>query len=472
MKHLILWFLLMSRFNPYQMEKLDPRLLPPLLLQHFGEGMLVEIDETYRNKILMVRLQLRIWSNFLGGTQISKKYIQYLLTRISKRERIFPIPSILPLSTVLIPRKYEILACQAVSSASIGSVFLNRFHQFRQGGTNVGLAELGRVELCITRGNSDFEAIMVSGGILMGRKNCAVGLKMHVVKSGCFSKEKVTECIFHPSYQILIVGREDGAVMFYQFTDDLKSMTPSFTMNLFESLPFGGGGNPSCVKRITSNLSGSLFVIEYKNTSSVLVSMDAENKIATIPFVSASLASRIAGIYSLAFFGENMMLTTHYNKYCVWDLSDLGDIKLFSEIEPIICTGGSRKFYPGIVEQIIPCGKSSFLFRTREYIFLVRLGDDFKTCSIVIELPVYGRFSVSTQLDVERDSIALYGDMLVLVVPSKCVVKFFLLKDDAIHSLLTKKIETPTCWSYDPRTSVFSYYYTSCSFTHKRQFRV
>ena len=465
MKYLIRWLMLMSRCNPHQMENLDPRLLPQLLFPYFGEAMLVEIDPSYRMKILMIRLQLRVWSEFLGETRISKKYMRYLLSRISKRERIYPIPSLLPLSAVVLPRNYEHLACQAVSSAPIGSVF-------RAGGTNVGLAELAPVELYIIHRNSHFVAIMVSGGVLMGRKNCPLGLKMHVLKSHWVSEQQVTVCIFHPSDQILIVGLTDGTVNLYQVTDDLESMTtPSFTMKLFASLPFGGG-NPSCVKRITTNPSGSLFVIEYQYSSSVLVSMDAQNKITIKHFVSALLASRIGGIYSLAFFGENMVITTHYNKYCVWDLSDLDNIKMLSEIEPIICTVGSRKFYTGIVEQIIQCGKSSFIFRTNEYIFLVRLGDDFTTCSIVVELPVYEKFSASTKIDFEHDLIALYGDMLVLVVPSKCIVKFFLLKDDAIHLLLTKKIETPTSWSYDPRTSVFSYYYTSCSFTCRSQFRV
>ena len=464
MKYLIRWLMLMSRCNPHQMENLDPRLLPQLLFPYFGEAMLVEIDPSYRMKILMIRLQLRVWSEFLGETRISKKYMRYLLSRISKRERIYPIPSLLPLSAVVLPRNYEHLACQAVSSAPIGSVF-------RAGGTNVGLAELDRVDLEIFHKNGNFVAIMVSGGVLMGRKNCPLGLKMHVLKSHWVSEQQVTVCIFHPSDQILIVGLTDGRVNFYRFTDDLESITPSFTMKLFASLPFGGG-KPSCVRRITPNPSGNLIVIEYQQSSSVLVSMDAQNKIATIPFVSALLASRIGGIYSLAFFGENMLITTHYNKYCVWDLSDLGDIKMLSEIEPIICTVGSRKFYTGIVEQIIPCGKSSFIFRTNEYIFLVRLGDDFTTCSIVVELPVYEKFSASTKIDFEHELCALYGNMLVLVVPSKCIVKFFLLKDDAIHLLLTKQIETPTCWSYNPKTSVFRYYCISSGCTYNIEFRV
>jgi hypothetical protein len=336
-------------------------------------------------------------------------------------------------------------------------VFLNRFNQFRESGTNVGLAELGKVELYITHKNLHFEAICVSGDILMGRTTCPYGLKMHVLKSHWLSGKKVTACIFHPIDQILIIGQENGTVVFYKFTDDLKSMSPSFTLNLFQSLPFSGI-IPSCVSRITSNPSGRLFIIEYKHYPSVLVSMDSD-KISM-------------GIDSITFFGENMMLSNQNKKYCVWDLSDLRDIKLLSEIEPIMRTDGSRQYYPWLVEQIIPCGKSSFLCRKSEMIFFVRLGDDFKTCSVVVELPVYGEFSASTKIDLEMDSIALYGKMLILVVPSKCVVKFFLLEDDAIHLLLTKQIETPTCWSYDPRTSVFGYYYTSCDFTYHRQFRV
>jgi hypothetical protein len=113
------------------MEILDPRFLPQHLLAHFGEAMLVEIDEGYRMKILMICFQLRIWSKFLGQTKILKDYMRYLLSRISRRERIYPIPSILPLSAVVLPRNYERLASQAVCGAPVGSVFLNCFNQFR-----------------------------------------------------------------------------------------------------------------------------------------------------------------------------------------------------------------------------------------------------------------------------------------------------------------------------------------------------
>jgi len=465
MNHLIIWFMLMSRCNLYLRENLDPSLLPPILRQSFGEAMLVEVDDTYRIKILMIRLQLRIWSKFLGGTRISKMRLRYLLTRISKRERNYPIPSILPLSAVSFPKNYERRVRKAVFHAPKGMVYSNMYHYYVEGGTNHRVADLDVVDLQKTHNNGIFEAILVSGDVLMGRKNDPLGLKMCVVKSPFLSLEKVSVFIFHPIQQILIVGREDGTVMFYEFTDNFESITPCFVMNLIASIPFIGK-TASIVRRITANPSGTWFyVIEYKYSSSVLVSMDAQNNIVTKPFIPESLFREIGGISAMAFFGVNMAITNHYKKYCVWDLSDLGNLKLLSIIN-------DRNFYSGYVQQIITCGVLSFLFRTSESIFLVRLGDDFTTCSVVVELPVYGRFSTSTRLDYQCDSMALFGNMLVLVVPSECIVKFFLLQNDAIHLLLTKTIETPTCWSYDPRTSVFTYCYESNSYTCQKKFRV
>ena len=184
--------MLMSRCSPHQMQKLDPSVLPQLLLQHFGEAMLVEIDQSYRNKILMIQFQLRIWSEFLGETRISKKYMRYLLMRISKRERIYPIPSILPLSAVLKPRNYQERACQVVCGAPSGSIFLNHFHHLVKGGTNEPIGELDRVDLEISHKNGNFVAIMVCGGVLMGRTKCPLGLKMYVLKSPWVSSEKVS----------------------------------------------------------------------------------------------------------------------------------------------------------------------------------------------------------------------------------------------------------------------------------------
>ena len=467
MNYLIFLLMLMSRCNPHQREYFDPRCLDPTILrQSFGSSMLFEVKYFYRNKALMIGLQRKIWSKFLGKTVISKEQMRYLLARISKWERIYPIPSILPLSRVTLPKNYESRMSQAVSSAQLNTVFLNGFHEFRAGGTNIGLAELDTVKIHKIHNNGLYELMLASGVVLMGRNKCPLGLKMSVVKSSWVSNEKVTVCMFHPSDKILIVGLENGKVIFYQFTDDLKSVTPSFTMTMIASLPFTGK-TPGSVLRITANSTGSLFVIKYKSSPSVLVSMDGKNNLVNIPFVPDSLVREIGSINALAFFDKkhkNHIITAHYRKYCVWDLSDLRDIKLLSQIEPISCTVGTVDgggFCHGFVEQIIPCGKSSFLFRTLGYIFFVRFGDDFTTCSVVVELPVYGRFSPRPMFDLESDSIALFGNMLILVVPSKCIVKFFLLRDDAIRLVLTKQIETPTCWSYDPRTSIFSYYHTS-----------
>lgn len=472
MKHLFFWLLRMSRCNLNQYERINPRLLPPHLFRHFGEAMLVKIEACYRLKSIMIQLQLRIWSEFLGQTRISKRFMRYLLARISRRERECPIPSILPLSAVVKQRNYQERVGEAVSSAKFDSIFLNRSQIFVKGNTNEPIGHLDRVEHQITHKNGNFDAIIVCGGVLMGR-NCPLGLKMRVLKSPWRSEEKATTCIFHHSDQILIVGRANGTVDFYQFTDDLESVTPSFTMILLASLPFSGK-TPSSVRRITQNPSGSLFVIEYNHSSSVLVSMDAQNKIAfSKQFVSELLTKCIGSLSAVTFFGSNMLLTAHYNKNCVWDMSDLEDIKLLSEIEPIMSTDGSRNFNTEIVQQIITCGDLSFLLRTTKMIVLVRLGDDFKTCNIVAKLPVYGIYSAGTMLDFEHDSIALFGKLLILVVPSQRVVKFFLLEDDAIRLLLTKQIETLTCWSYNPWTSVFSYYTRTLShFTIEYRFRV
>lgn len=463
MKYLIIWFMLMSRCNLYDRENFDPSRLPPILRQSFGQAMLVKIDPSYRNKILMIRFQLRVWSEFLGDTSILKNYMRYLLTRISKRERIYPIPSILPLSAVSFPRNYERRVREVVSLAQNGE-FSNRYHHFVQAGTNERIADFDAVNLQTTHNNGIFEAILESGGVLMGRKNDPLRLKMSVVKSPFLSKEKVSVFIFHPNQQILIVGRENGTVMFYEFTDNFESITPCFAMTLIASVPFTGK-TPCSVRRITANPSGSLFGIEYKSSPSILVSMDAQNNVVTIPFIPESLVKEIGGMSAIAFFGESMAITTHWRKCCVWNLKDLSDFKLVSIIEPMNFLGN--------FQQIITCDVMSFLFRTTENIFFVRFGDDFTTLQVMVELPVYGRFMVSSRIDFERDSMALFGDMLVLVVPSTCIVVFLLLKDDAIHLLLRKTIETPTCWSYDPRTSVFHYYYESCG-KHlcAREFRV
>jgi hypothetical protein len=464
MSYLIRWLLRMSRFNLYCRENLDPSLLPPILRQSFGEAMLGQVDDIYRMKILMIGLQLWIWSKFLNGTMIPKKNMRYFLTRISKLEGKYDIPSILPLSAVSFPRNYKRRVREVVSHAQNGE-FSNRYHHFVKAGTNERVADLDVVNLQTTHNNGIFQAILVSGGVLMGRINDPLGLKMSVVKSPWVSKEKVSMFIFDPIRQILLVGRGNGTVMFYEFTDNFESITPCFAMTLIASVPFTGN-TPCSVRRITANPSGSLFVIEYKCSPSVLVSIDAQNNVVTIPFIPESLVREIGGMSAIAFFGESMAITTHWRKCCVWDLKDLSDFKLVSIIEPM-------KFL-GNFQQIITCDVMSFLFRTTENIFFGRFESDaFTTLQVMVELPVYGRFMVSQQIDFERDSMALFGDMVVLVVPSTRIVVFLLLKDDAIHLLLRKKIKTPTCWSYDPRTSVFHYYYESCG-KHlcAREFRV
>jgi hypothetical protein len=118
MKYFILWLMLLSRCNLHHPERIDQHNLPPHLLshlfRHFGEAMRVEVEEFYRMKILMIRLQLLIWSKFLGTTRITKQTIRYLLARISRRERVCPIPSILPLSAVVKPRNYRERVSEAV----------------------------------------------------------------------------------------------------------------------------------------------------------------------------------------------------------------------------------------------------------------------------------------------------------------------------------------------------------------------
>lgn len=449
LRFLLLWLIATSRCNLYSREHLSLLCFPPN-----GCYVLLEflVDEYDRRKLLEIQMQKFLWAKLLNRIPMSCRNMQFLLRRQYTRV-VFP-----PLSLMPFPKDYGNRVCQAVSGASPDALFLNMYGHLVNGHTNKWACDLDRVVGQITHQNGKFEAIMTYGRVLMGRANCPLGLKMVVVKSPLFSKEKVTVIIFHPIAQMLICGHEDGTVKFLNFTDYSQSATPAFVMTLVSS--------QSCVvrssvKRITSNESGTIFVVEYESSPSVVVTMDV-----MMPFVPAYLKDRIGNISSLAFFGSRI-LTTHYNKYCVWNIDESdGFLRLVSEIDPII---NSRGYCPGGVFQIIHFGEMSFLFRTTESIFLVRLREDFTKCDVVYEQPVYDRFQSFSGKDLEFPSMALSGRILTVVVPTRSILKIFLVDESGISIFKQTSVEEPTSWAYNPKTSVFSYYYESCTFTRFRR---
>ncbi len=449
LRFLLLWRIATSRCNLYSRENLSLPCFP----QNGCYALLkFSADEYSRRKLLEIQMQKFLWAKLLNRMRMSCRNMQFLL-RHQYTRFVFP-----PLSLMPFPKDYENRVCQAVSGASPDALFLNMYGHLVKGHTNKWACDIDTVLQQITHQNGKFEAIKTYGRVLMGRANCPLGLKMVVVKSPLFPREKVTVILFHPIAQMLICGHEDGTVKFLTFTDDSQSATPSFVMILVAS--------QSCVvrssvKRITSNDSGSIFVVEYESSPSVLVSMDT-----MMPFVPEYLRDRIGNISALAFFGSRI-LTTHYNQYCVWNIDESdGFLTLVSQIDPII---NSRGYCPGGVFQIIHFGEMSFLFRTSESIFLVRLREDFTRCDVVHEQPVYDRFQSFRGKDLEFPSMALNGRILTVVVPTRNILKIFLVDESGISLFKQTSVEEPTSWAYNPRTSVFSYYYDSCTFTRFRR---
>ena len=412
------------------------------------------VDECYRRILLEIQMGRFLWAKLLGRMPMSRRNVQYLLRR-SFSNIVFP-----PLSLMPFPRKYEKQVCQAVSGAPKGRMFLTLHNYFTIACTNEWACEIDTVLEQITHRNGKFEALMTYGRVMMGRANCPLGLKMVVIESALFSKDRVTVCIFHPIAQMLICGHQDGTLKFWTFTDDSQSAISSFNMTLVASQLCDV---KSSVKRITSNDSGSIFVVEYESSLSILVSIDTKNILRMEPFVPQSLVSKIGKISALAFFGSRI-LTTHYNKYCVWKIDESdGCLRLDSQIDQII---NSRGFYPGRVYQIIWIRDNSFLFRTSESIFFVRLTDNYTKCQIVHEQRVYDRFYTCTEKDLEINSLALNGNILIVVIPSMNILKIFLVDETRISPFLETTIKEPTSWTYNPSTSVLSYYNISNRSTH------
>jgi hypothetical protein len=147
---------------------------------------------------------------------------------------------------------------------------------------------------------------------------------------------------------------------------------------------------------------------------------------------------------------------------------------MVSQIEPII----RNECYLGGVMQIISnqSDDSSILLRTSESVFHVRLEVDSSRFSVVTEQSAYDQVCNGMGEGLEDYSIGLFNKMLILVDPSHNIVKFFLVKDTGMTLVFQKRIKKPTCWSYDPMTSIFSFYYdedvNSTTFTRRGQFRV
>ena len=470
MKHycfLILWVIAMSRFNPYLIENLDLSRLPP----SFGDAMLVEVNKSFRRKLLEVQFRKLLWARLLGNAYSRRTFPRYLMTR-----KYNPIIS-LPLSNFPFPENYGQRYCAAVRLAPEGSLFLNLYHQFVRGGTCSPVGEIDEIVSHVLHPSGKFGAFIDgSGSILMERANCQLGLKMSVFQGRFMTKKKATVCVFHPIEQMLIVGMEDGTVEFYRFSDDCQSATPSFVMTLVATHTLGPR-TASSVKRITVHPSGTLFAVEYKFSPSILVfSIDKDNKLMVKPFVNEQVEREIGRLTAICFFGSqsNMIITSHLTKFCVWTFDETdGSLTMVSKIDAIKI----EHDYLVSVMQIISCktDEPSFVLRTHDSILLIRLEDELTKCRVLVSQPCNKRFSFTKftkEKDLNADSIALFRRMLILVVPSQRIVKFFLVKPTKMTLMFEKEIENPICWSFDPVTSIFSYYYESCTFTRQHRIMV
>ncbi len=468
MFYLILWLMWRSRYDLYHSEFLNPRLLPPHLRQSFGHAMLVEVDDVYRRKLLIFGLRKYVWSKLLPrNLNLRGWYIRYLLSRLSRLEKLNSMFSILPLSRAYFPNDYGNQASLAIRQAHPGSTVLNLFCHFCKTGTNEWNGEQDTVESVIT--NGPFEAILERGSVWMGPNN-GLRLKVCVVKCNFGKKDDVTAFIFHPTTNTLICGRGDGTVDFFDFDYDSMAEVPSFEIKLVASLPCNPI-KPSPVRSIRSSPNGDLFWVKYTDTPSVLFSRDKENSFTMHKIVvpESPLFHEIGGMNTLAFF-DKMILTSHLKMFVVWNFDESnGSLTMVAKMPHIV---NSRGLDPGCVVQIIPCGNLVFVLRTIETLFLVQIEPDFTRCNVVFEQPVYEQYRCSKSDDYAKDSIALFGNMLILVVPSQNIVKFFLIKDNQMRLVLKERIETPMCWSFNPITSVFSYYYESSRSTRRCDFRV
>lgn len=456
MSFLTLWHLLLSNNNLYDRDFLNPSLLPPLLRENFGHAMLVQVDDIYRRKLIMSRWRKFLWSRFLQRKlKFSPLYIRYLRSRVSILETLNSKFSVSPLSMAFFPNDYRNRCCQAIRQGPQGLRLLNSFCQFRNSPDNEWSGELDTVEHQTT--NGQFDAILQDGSVWMGT-NDDLKLKVCVVNRTIRSYKNVTTIIFHPTTNTLICGREDGTVDFFDFIHHSGSIVPSFEMKLVASLPCNPI-RPSHVRLISVSPNGNLIWVKYNDTPSLLFSKDKQNSFTMHPIFNpeSPLFQENGGMNALTFFqGNNMILVSHLKTLVVLSFDESnGSLTMVAKMPHIFNSTGLK---PDCVMQIISCGDLVFVLRTMETIFLVQIEPDFTRYNVVVEQPVYGRFRSGKSVDYLKNSIAFFGDMLILVVPSQEIVKFFLIKDNQMTLVLKKSIETPTCWSFNPTTSVFSYF--------------
>ena len=464
MSFLTLWNLLLSNNNLYDREFLNPSLLPPLLRENFGHAMLVQVDDIYRRKLIMSRLRKFLWSRFLQRKlNFSPLYIRYLRSRVSILETLNSKFSISPLSMAFFPNDYRDRCCQAIRQGPQGLRVLNSFCQFRNTGDYDWSGELDTVEHQANNGR--FDAILQGGRVWMGTNH---DLKLKVCVVNCtIIGNNVTTFIFHPTTNTLICGREDGTVDFFDFIYHSGSLVPSFEMKLVASLPCNPI-RPSPVRFISVSPKGNLIWVEYTQTQSLLFSKDEKTSFTMHPIFNpeSPLFQENGGMSALTFFQGNMILVSHLKTLVVLSFDESnGSLTMVAKMPHIFDSTGLK---PDCVMQIISCGDLVFVLRTRETIFLIQIEPDFTRYNVVFEQPVYGRYSSSKPMDYLNDSITLSNNILILVIPSQEIVKFFLIKDNQMTLVLRKSIETPTCWSFNPITSVFSYF---CVMYHStRQF--
>lgn len=477
----ILWLIVMSRFNPYLIENLDLSSFPP----SFRDAMLVEISESFRRILLEVPFRKLLWLRFLGNQSSARKFSRYLMTWKWK----YNLKISLPLSDLRFPKNYEQRYCAAVGLAPEGRSFLTLYHQFVKvrDGFCRPVGEIDEIVSHVLHPSGKFGAIIDgSGNILMERANCPLGLKMTVFQSEIMTKRKATVCVFDPIEQMLIVGMEDGSVEFYRFLDDCQSATPSFVMTLVATHT-PDPRYASSVKRITVHPSGKLFAVEYssqyKLSRRILISIDKDDKLIVKPFVNEQVEmQQFRCITAICFFGpqSKMILTSNSRTLCVWTFDETdGSLTMVSEIGAIkdehdfiyINTYQIISYQPPDNEP----DKPLFVVRTPHSILVIQLDDGLTKCRVLVSQPSNEQYSFQIDMrneDQAMDSIALFGKMLILVVPSQRIVKFFLVKPTNMTLMFKKEIEKPLCWSFDQVTSIFRYYFDSCTFTRQHSIKV
>jgi hypothetical protein len=229
--------------------------------------------------------------------------------------------------------------------------------------------------------------------------------------------------------------------------------------------------NASGVKRITFHPSGNLYVIEYEFSPVIMISINKEDKLVTKQFIEIETEREIGSITAVSFLTSqpNMILTYHRSKFRVWAFDEI------TEILTLVSEGDAVKDKHGCVtriKQIVSHSTDKFILRTSDSILVVQLESEYKKCRVLMSCLTDEECSFSIDSDFTSDSMALFGNILILVIPSQNIVKFFLVGKTEVKMMLKKCIETPLCWSFNSNTSVFSLYYESCTFIRQRRIMV